>query len=254
MGSAQGSRGDDLTAKARIRDAAIRRFATDGMEASLRSIAADAGVSPGLILHHFGSRAGLREACDAHVLARTREAKASVLEPGTAAGAFLAQMAEVEGYAPLVGYVLRCMQAGGELAQEFIDHFVTDAVAYLEAGVRAGTVRPSRAPEARARVLTEMALGALLLQLPAGKGALDLDDLPAWLRGYMEKIALPLLELYTEPLLTDSTLLDAYLAANGDATVAANGAATDEPHGRPDTTTPGAPATTQPDAARSPSG
>ena len=36
----------DLTARARIRDAAIRRFAADGMAAPLRAIAADAGSAP----------------------------------------------------------------------------------------------------------------------------------------------------------------------------------------------------------------
>ena len=53
----------DKTARARIRDAAIRRFARDGVAAtSLKAIAADAGVSPPLVVHHFGSKAGLREA------------------------------------------------------------------------------------------------------------------------------------------------------------------------------------------------
>lgn len=218
MRSVLSGRDDDLTTRARIRDAAIRRFAADGMTASLRSIAADAGVSAGSILHHFGSRAGLRRACDDHVLEVARTAKSTVISSrSAAAGAFLTQMAQVEGYAPLVGYVLRCLQAGGALADEFIDHFVRDAATYLEDGVHAGTVNPSRDPVARARVLTEMSLGALLLQLPVHTGSLDLAQLPGWLRSYTEKIALPLLELYTEPLLTDSALLDAYLATSRDA-------------------------------------
>jgi AcrR family transcriptional regulator len=52
----------DLTARARIRDAAIRRFGSDGFGASVRAIAADAAVSPGLVMHHFGSKEGLVEA------------------------------------------------------------------------------------------------------------------------------------------------------------------------------------------------
>lgn len=60
----------DLTARARIRDAALARFGADGIAgASLRAIAADAGVSPALVVHHFGSKEGLRRACDEHVLA-----------------------------------------------------------------------------------------------------------------------------------------------------------------------------------------
>lgn len=203
---------DDLNNRARIRDAAIRRFASDGLDAPLRSIAADAGVSPGLILHHFGSRAGLRAACDAYVISQTRENKSGVLAGNGAPGAaLLAQLAQIEGYAPLIGYLLRCLQAGGELTETLVDSFVNDAVGYMAEATRAGSVTESRAPEARARVLVEMSLGALLLQLPAKRAQLDLNELPHWLRSYTERIMLPVLELYTQPLLTDSTLLDAYL-------------------------------------------
>ncbi len=204
--------GDELTARARIVRAAVRRFAADGVSAPLRAVAADAGVSAGLIIHHFGSRDGLREACDAHVLAVARENKAPVLGGG-GAGAMLTQLAQVEGYAPVVGYVLRRLQAGGPLATQLVDGFVSDAVEYLRQGEAAGAVRPSRNPEARARVLTEQALGALLLQLPAQQEHLDLDELPGWLRAYSERIVGPLLEVYTEPLLTDRSLLDAYVAS-----------------------------------------
>jgi AcrR family transcriptional regulator len=207
----------DLTAKARIRDAAIRRFAMDGMSAALRTIAADAGVSAGLILHHFGSRAGLREECDRYVVEQIRSHKSAVLGPTGGTGAFLAQIAQVEGYAPLVGYVLRSIQVGGQMAREFVDRLVDDAVTYLDEGVSAGTVRPSRDQRARARLLAEMSLGSLLLQLPARQEHLDLDDLPNWLRGYFDQIMVPLLELMTEGVLTDSTLLDAYLDASSGA-------------------------------------
>ncbi|KAE8765094.1 TetR/AcrR family transcriptional regulator [Georgenia thermotolerans] len=216
MRSTKSGTPEDLTARARIRDAAIRRFATDGMGAPLRAVAADAGVSPGLILHHFGSRAGLRAACDEHVLAEIRESKTAVLNPTGGTGAFLAQLAGVEGYAPLVGYVLRCLQAGGQLASDLVDHLASDAVGYFAQAVEAGTMRPSRDPEGRARLLTEQALGALLLQLPARQEHLDLETLPAWLHGYLNRIALPMLELLTEPLLTDATLLEAYLASRTD--------------------------------------
>ncbi|WP_346660260.1 TetR/AcrR family transcriptional regulator [Nannocystis pusilla] len=60
---------DDRTARARIRDAALELFAERGVHgASIRDIAARAGVSAGLVQHHFGSKDGIREACDAHVL------------------------------------------------------------------------------------------------------------------------------------------------------------------------------------------
>lgn len=204
---------DDQTTKARIRDAAILRFAQDGLEATVRSIAADAGVSAGLVLHHFGSRAGLRHACDEHVQVAIRNSKSELMAPAGAPSALLAQLAQLEGYAPLVGYVLRCLQAGGALTAHLVEGMVADAVEYLDQGVAAGTLSPSRDEAARARLLTDFALGSLLLNLPAGRDPLDLEELPGWFAAYSERILLPTLELFTEPLLTDSSLLDAYLGA-----------------------------------------
>ncbi|MCU7723089.1 TetR/AcrR family transcriptional regulator [Actinoplanes sp. KI2] len=63
------SSASDLTARARIRDAAIELFADRGIEgATIRDIAQQAGVSSGLLRHHFGSKEGLRDACDEYVL------------------------------------------------------------------------------------------------------------------------------------------------------------------------------------------
>ena len=64
------SAADDRTARAAIRDEALRLFAAQGPDAvTVRQVAAAAGVSPGLVMHHFGSKAGLRAAVDEHVLA-----------------------------------------------------------------------------------------------------------------------------------------------------------------------------------------
>src|SRR5690606_20135242 len=44
---------------ARIRDAAIVEFAAHGFtKSTVRAIAESAGVSPGLVIHHFGSKDG----------------------------------------------------------------------------------------------------------------------------------------------------------------------------------------------------
>ncbi len=60
---------EDLTARARIRNAALRYFTEDGFDrATIRDIARAAGVSPGLVRHHFGSKDELRQACDAYAL------------------------------------------------------------------------------------------------------------------------------------------------------------------------------------------
>lgn len=198
-------------AEERILQAALRRFAVDGLTAPLRAVARDAGVSAGLIIHHYGSREHLLEECDRRALEVTQQNKSSVITVGS--GAMLAHLAEAEKYAPVVGYVLRRLQAGGPMAQQMVEDFVADAREYLAEGERTGMITPSRDPEARARVLIEMGLGALLLQLPAQRDHLDLEDLPVWMRSYAERLLPPILELYTQPLLVDSSLLDAYRAA-----------------------------------------
>lgn len=64
---------EDLTARARIRDAALHQFAEHGFaRATIREIARAAGVSPGLVQHHFGSKEALREACDDYALEQLR--------------------------------------------------------------------------------------------------------------------------------------------------------------------------------------
>jgi TetR/AcrR family transcriptional regulator, regulator of cefoperazone and chloramphenicol sensitivity len=79
--SDEGRAAEDLTAQAKIRDAAVALLAERGYTGtSIRDVARAAGVSPGLVQHHFGSKAGLREACDAHVLDRLRTVIARKLE------------------------------------------------------------------------------------------------------------------------------------------------------------------------------
>ncbi len=61
--------GDELKKLELIRRAALKSFATRGAAAtSLRSVAADAGVSLGLVQHHFATKAGLIKAVDDYVM------------------------------------------------------------------------------------------------------------------------------------------------------------------------------------------
>ena len=71
---------DDRTTKARLRDAAVELVAEGGTKAlSARAVADRAGLSQGLIRHHFGSMAALLRECDAHVAEQIREGKEQVL-------------------------------------------------------------------------------------------------------------------------------------------------------------------------------
>ena len=69
----------DLTAAARIRNAALARFAEAGLQAtSIRDIAEAAGTSPGLVQHHFGTKAKLRDAVNEYVTAIVEDAFAEI--------------------------------------------------------------------------------------------------------------------------------------------------------------------------------
>jgi AcrR family transcriptional regulator len=78
------SSNEDLTARARIRDAAIDLFAERGVgPATIRDIAAAAGVSSGLVRHHFGSKDGLRQACDDYAMTELTEIRSRVFKEGS---------------------------------------------------------------------------------------------------------------------------------------------------------------------------
>jgi AcrR family transcriptional regulator len=73
------TRPQDLTAKARIRNKALELFALHGEEGtSMRDIAAGAGVTVGLIVHHFGTKDRLRHEVDLYVVEQFAEAIAAV--------------------------------------------------------------------------------------------------------------------------------------------------------------------------------
>jgi AcrR family transcriptional regulator len=194
----------------RIRDAAIARFARDGFKVGLRTIAVDAGVTAGLLVHHFGSKDGLRRACDEHVMAIVRTEKAKTLTDGTGT-MLLAQMAMVEQYAPMVQYLLRSMQAGGDLAAKLIEQMTADAEQYLAAGEAGGVIRPSRDRAARTRYLSYQATGSMLLWFTLHGADAEPDEFPQMFRRYIDDLALPALELFTEGLLVDRSMLDEYL-------------------------------------------
>ncbi|WP_017604707.1 TetR/AcrR family transcriptional regulator [Nocardiopsis alkaliphila] len=205
---------DDLNARARIRDAALTRFGKDGFGVSVRAIAEEAGVSPGLVIHHFGSKDKLRAVCDEHVRQVITDTKTASVVSHDPQG-FLHTMSRYEEYAGVLGYIIRSIQSGGELGRHLFEMMVVDAEGYLARGVEEGTIRPSREPEKRARWLAANSIGSILVLISTSRPDAEIDFqrvLRDWQREYM----LPALEMFTEGLLTERTMLDAYLLYLGD--------------------------------------
>jgi AcrR family transcriptional regulator len=199
---------NDLTATARIRDAAIGQFGELGFDVSLRVIAKAAGVSAALVIHHFGSKEGLRQACDDFVAESIRAAKSESLQASDPASWF-AQMAEIESFAPSMGYLVRSMQTGGDLAKSLWRNMIDNAQQYIEEGVLAGTIKASPDPKARAKFLAITGGGGFLLYLQMHDTP---TDIRAVLHDYAQEMVLPALEVYTRGLMADSTMYDAFLA------------------------------------------
>lgn len=153
----------DRTTRARIRDAAIAKFAADGVAAtSLKSIADDAGVSTPLVIHHFGSKEGLRAACDEYVATEVRASKKEALAAGHSLDPFSAIRDAYEG-TPLLMYLARTLADGSPHVDRLIDELVDDAVEYTAIGVDNGILKPTDHPREQAVVLTLWQLGALVL-------------------------------------------------------------------------------------------
>lgn len=210
-------RSAEVSASARIRDAAIAQFGRLGFSTSVRAVAEAAGVSPALIIHHFGSKEGLRRACDEYIAERIRQDKSAAIRSADPAS-WLAALAEIDAYAPMMAYLVRSLQSGGRLADDLWRRMIDVTEQYLAEGVRAGTVKPSPDPTARARYLALSSGGGFLCYLQRHDNP---ADLAAVLRDYAAEMTLPAVELFTEGLLTDTTMYRALRAAAAD---------TDPPH------------------------
>ncbi len=122
----------DLTGLARIRNAALESFARDGVAAtSIRDVAKEAGVSPGLVQHYFSTKAALVEAVNGHVVRIATDAFADLSESGSPIEAQQELgdrvTAFVREHPTALLYVARSAADGEEAALEIFDAFVAIA-------------------------------------------------------------------------------------------------------------------------------
>lgn len=195
---------DDRSTKARIRDAAIVCFADHGIaDTTARKVAAAAGVSPGLVIHHFGTMEGLRAACDEHVAEAIRRYKQDAMSAGF--GLDLQATLSDADIAPLTAYLARVLADDSPAVARLVDELVADAEGYLRDGVEAGMLRPSEDPRSRAIVLTVWNLGALVLHRHLERMlGVDLTDPGALADARVAAYAGPVYEIYGDGILTDA--------------------------------------------------
>ncbi len=182
-------------------------FGETGFRATtVRAIAERAGVQAALVVHHFGSKEGLREAVDDQLADQIRRD-----EFATMTGAVIPDpsmmRAESERFAPAMAYLARALSEDANVGRHLYDRLLHDAVDYLRAGEESGLVAPTNDPLARAAVLLNTSLAQTLLQphIMRALGEEDPIDLTLRLTG-------PALDLFTEGLFTDSRIRDAWNA------------------------------------------
>lgn len=187
----------------RIVDAALAVFGDGGVGGTpLKAVAARAGVSPGLIIHHFGSKDGLREACDRHAAAVIREGKYVSMEGGLQIDP-LENLRRIPTYQPVLRYLARTLGDGRPEVTKIVDEMIDDAVGYLAEGERSGLITPSAWPRERAAILVLWSLGMMTLHEHVarhlGVDLLGVDD-PAQLKRYF----LPTVDLLSQGVLSSA--------------------------------------------------
>lgn len=162
-----------LTARAVIRNEALRLFAERGPDAvTVRQIAEAAGVSAALVVHHYGSKAGLRTAVDEYVAAQfdgfmdDPDQVGAVLTSGSDASIAALFSEALPAGLPLPAYVRRLLLDGDPVGLRLFRRWYDLTRRLLDELVTAGfAVRPED-PEVRAAFMLSADLVLLLLREP----------------------------------------------------------------------------------------
>mgnify|MGYP002651736860 CR=1 FL=1 len=127
----------------RIRAAALVSFAARGVAAtSLREVAGAAGVSIGLVQHHFGTKAGLVDAVDRHAAEVLQKTLASGPGP-TTVDAFGEKVTALLVQHPMVvDYLSRALVDGTPFGSSIFDILIEQGLTRWENRAAEGLTRP----------------------------------------------------------------------------------------------------------------
>lgn len=177
---------DDRTARARIRDEALRLFGARGPDAvTVRDIAQEARVSPALVLRHYGSKDGLRQAVDEYVaqvfsvmLAEVSRPAGATFDPAAAPSLAEAVAAYLPADSAIPAYLGRMLLTDAPIGSALfarLHNVGRDALARL---AEAGLADEGADPEVRAAFLLVNDLAPLILRTRIGE-VLGVDPLSA---------------------------------------------------------------------------
>jgi TetR/AcrR family transcriptional regulator, regulator of cefoperazone and chloramphenicol sensitivity len=185
---------DDLKAAAVIRNAAMRLFADRGAAAvTIREIAAAAGVSAGLVMHHYGSKDGLKDAVDRRAVAFFEEMigeLARISEKGSSASLAELFAGRLESEPAMTAYVRRLLADGDEAADVLFARLFEATEARMRSLVAAGIARPAQDERIRTAFLLANDLSVVLLRRQiaraTGTDPLTREGLGPWTAAVMD--------------------------------------------------------------------
>ncbi|MFD9905370.1 TetR/AcrR family transcriptional regulator [Streptomyces sp. NPDC059063] len=167
---------DDRTARAVIRDEALRLFAENGPDVvTVRQIATAAGVSPGLVVHHFRSKDGLRTEVDQYVLdvfenllsELTGDGGTELFEgPARATAGSLGEvfLRHLPVGSPLPGYLRRLLLSHSEAGRGLFRRLYAMSRETLDELAESGAASRGNDPQVRAALLLVNDLSVFLLR------------------------------------------------------------------------------------------
>jgi AcrR family transcriptional regulator len=174
-------RDGDLTARARIRNAAFALIAEHGVPAAtVRAIARRAGVSPALVIHHYGSKQGVLDEISAVVVdvleTNTRQRDDDTdIDPVRAHRRRQLRFERLLAEVPQLGaYVSRMVLDGTPDGLAWFRRMVDSMVAELAHREELGVARPPDDLRAAAAMLILLGFAPVLLRA-ALEHALDVD-------------------------------------------------------------------------------
>ena len=199
-------RPDDITTRSRIRDTAIALFGQRGFAATtVRAIADEAGVSAALVIHHFGSKDALRQACDDHVVAMVVKDSATT----SPAEEIRLRLSDFDTYRVWLDYMSRMLTEGSAAGDHLFDQLTDGTEEYLARGEADGSILPSSDRRMLAALLAAFGLATLVLERHIGRAIGE----PGLTERAMKRIMLPSLEYSTHGIFSDDSLLTAARAA-----------------------------------------
>lgn len=146
----------------------MRLFADRGYtEVTVRQIASAAGVSPALVIHHYGSKERLRAVLEERVAAFVESMLAElamVQEEGASASVAELFADRLEREPDLAGYVRRLLCDGGPAGAALFERLYEATRSGMRALEQAGVIRPSRDGRVRDAFLLSNDLAMLLLR------------------------------------------------------------------------------------------